>query len=492
MQTLTPEISEIKKQFGTHNIVPVFYEMTFDTYTPIHIYKAMSENAENSFILESVSDGDRWGRYSFVGANPKAELIARGKTATIKEGLRTSSHSTDNPIEFIKEYTSQFSSPNLPGMPHLTGGLIGYFSYDTVRYFEKTLTNIPTDDLDMPECHLFMYDELVCFDHLRNKCIIIINLYKEKDLEQQYENAEFRAKEIAAKISSYSTPMSIPKDIKKTISVKSRTTEEEFKDIVTSAKEYIKGGDIFQIVLSRRFEVENPPDSFNVYRCLRMTNPSPYLYYFKTKDYEIAGASPELLVSVTGDVVKTRPIAGTAARGKSDEEDKMFEENLRNDPKERAEHTMLVDLGRNDLGKVSEFSSVKVLDFMHTERYSKVMHLVTNVEGKLQAGKDSLDALTAVLPAGTLSGAPKVRAMELIDKFENTKRGLYGGTVGYIGFDGNMDTCIAIRTVLFKNGFAYVQSGAGIVADSSPEKEYEETYNKSLAMLNAIREADNL
>ena len=323
--------------------------------------------------------------------------------------------------------------------------------------------------------------------------IIIENILKDTpvSVEEQYEKACARAAEVYEQtFSSYNVVRSTPSQ--KEFTLTSNMTKEEFEENVKKAKEHIVNGDIFQIVLSQRFEIDNPPDSFSVYRMLRATNPSPYLFYFKNPDYCIAGASPEMLINVTDSVITTKPIAGTMPRGTTDEEDIRFEKQLLSNEKELAEHTMLVDLGRNDIGKVSEYGSVKVSNLMHIERYSKVMHIVSDVSGKLSKDKNAIDALLSVLPAGTLSGAPKVRAMELIDKFEKTKRCLYGGTVGYLGFDGNIDTCIAIRTVLFRNNKAYIQAGAGIVADSVPENEYNETKNKAMAMINAVTEAAGL
>lgn len=489
---LTPEIQEVKRYLQNYSMVPVFYEFLSDSYTPVHIYKALSKDEEVSFILESVNNAEQWGRYSFIGIHPekeikihnhKAEYISQGKTETIK---------TDNPVDFITKILDEYKSPKFLGKPNLTGGLIGYFGYDTVRYMEKKLANIPKDDIEMPDCHLYLYDEIVAYDHLSSKVIIIFNINRNSDVETQFELCESKAKEIQEKITDYKDEICKAKNSQHEITVTSNVTREDYINNVIKAKEHIVNGDIFQIVLSQRFEIENPPDSFDVYRMLRASNPSPYLYYFKTPEYHISGASPEMLVNVTDRIVKTKPIAGTIKRGKTEAEDKAMENALNSDEKERAEHTMLVDLGRNDIGKVSKFGSVKVANFMLTERYSKVMHLVSDVEGELREDKTSLDALMAVLPAGTLSGAPKVRAMELIDELEKNKRGLYGGTVGYIGFDGNIDTCIAIRTVLFKNKKAYVQAGAGIVADSVPEKEFEETENKALAMINAIKEASEL
>ena len=326
---------------------------------------------------------------------------------------------------------------------------------------------------------------------MNSKVIIIKNIKADRNIEKQYSEALNRFKKLEDKINSYFERPHSPGKLKD-FEVSSNISKEQFIENVNKAKEHIVNGDIFQIVLSQRFEIENPPESFNVYRLLRATNPSPYLYYFKSSSYSIAGSSPEMLVSVKDGIVKTKPIAGTMPRGKNEQEDKQLEKRLNEDSKERAEHTMLVDLGRNDVGKVSKFGSVEVTSFMKTEKYSKVMHLVSDVKGELREDKTALDALLAVLPAGTLSGAPKIRAMELIDELENKRRGLYGGTIGYIGFDGNIDTCIAIRTVLFKNNKAYVQAGAGIVHDSVPEKEFEETKNKALAMINAVKEASAL
>lgn len=486
---LKPSLEEVKVLAKTYNTIPVFYEFSADNQTPLNIYTAFSGKSRNSFILESVSDGRQWDRYSFIGFSPKKEIKLSGNTAEICTGEKSEHFQVENPIAFLKEQMAAYRSPVLEGAPNFTGGLIGYFGYDTVRYMEKKLTNVPADDIHMPDCHLFLYEELIAYDHLNSNGIIILNLHTDGDLGAQYAAAQWRAEELAHTVRYYN-PQPREKVFHGESVVRSNMTKEAYCRMVDEAKEYIRGGDIFQIVLSQRFEVSNPPDSFDVYRRLRATNPSPYLYFFHTPDYDVAGASPEMLAKVTDGVIHNRPIAGTKPRGRTPEEDAANEKALANDPKERAEHTMLVDLGRNDVGRVSEFGSVKVLRYMVTERASKVMHLVSDVEGKLRKDLTALDALMAILPAGTLSGAPKVRAMELIDQLENQKRGLYGGTVGYLGFDGNINTCIAIRTVLFANQKAYVQAGAGIVADSIPENEYYETVNKALAVINAIKEAE--
>ena len=488
---LYPALHKVTELLTEYQITPVFYEVLSDTCTPIHIYNALEQKEENCFILESVDNSQQWGRNSFIGIRPKAEIKVKNGVVTHNNGNSETTIHTENPIAYLSEIMQEYRSPNFPNKPKLTGGLIGYFAYDAVRYMEPTVADSPPDDLNMPDCHLFLYDEIVAFDHLSNKAVIILNISCKGDITEQYEACKVRAEQIAQTLNYY-VPTPKPRHAQKEITVTSNVTAEEFYEMVQQAKTHILNGDIFQIVLSQRFEVENPPNPFDVYRMLRTANPSPYLYYFKHKDYQIAGASPEMLVNITKGIVSTKPIAGTIGRGVSEEIDKQLEQQLLSDPKERAEHTMLVDLGRNDVGKVAKFGTVEVTDFMHIERYSKVMHLVSDVKGLLRDDKTALDALMAVLPAGTLSGAPKVRAMQLIDQLENKHRGLYGGTVGYLGFDGNIDTCIAIRTVLFQNNKAYVQAGAGIVADSVPEKEYAETQNKALAVINAIKDAGNI
>jgi len=485
---LTPSLEEVKEFAKTYNTIPVLYTFSADNQTPINIYQTLSKEHKNSFILESVSNAEQWDRYSYIGFSPKQEIRITGNTAEIRAGNKTETLQVDQPILFLKEHMAAFQAPVLNSTLRFTGGLMGYFGYDTVRYMEHKLTHIPVDDIHMPDIHLFLYDELVAYDHLNSNGIVILNLHRDGDLNAQYAAARWRAEEIVQKILA-GTPLPQQPSHSTSPVVHSNMKKEEFEQMVTDAKQYIRGGDIFQIVLSQRFEISNPPDSFAVYRRLRATNPSPYLYYFHTPDYDVAGASPEMLAKVEDGIVYNRPIAGTKPRGRTQAEDLENEKALCADPKERAEHTMLVDLGRNDVGKVSEFGSVEVTRYKITERASKVMHLVSDVQGKLRENQTALDALMAILPAGTLSGAPKVRAMELIDQFENKKRGLYGGTVGYLGFDGNMNTCIAIRTVLFTNEKAYVQAGAGIVADSVPENEYYETVNKALAVINAIQEA---
>lgn len=481
---LYPSLEKVNELLETYETVPVFYEVLADHITPIRMFRALRKEGTPCFILESVENKDQWGRYSFIGVNPKSEIKINGTEMEIDgEKIETKDH-----ISYLIDLVKKYKSPVMEDQPKLTGGLIGYFGYDTIRFVEKRLKNVPEDDLKMPECHLCMYDEIIAFDHLSSKAVIIQNVHRGEKVNETYRTLEDKAELILRKMER---PVSLQKDKfqAREPEVRSNLTKEEYEENVRKAKEYIKEGDIFQVVLSQRFEVESDIDPFDVYRCLRTSNPSPYLYFFDFVDYQVVGASPEKLVSVIDGVVATKPIAGTVPRGTTKEEDDMLVRQLLDDPKERAEHTMLVDLGRNDVGKVSKFGSVQVKNFMTVEKYSKVTHLVSDVQGELREDKMALDALMSVLPAGTLSGAPKVRAMEIIDELENKKRGVYGGTVGYLAFDGNIDTCIAIRTVVFKDGKGYVQAGAGIVADSIPEKEYEETRNKALAVINAMKEA---
>lgn len=487
---LYPKIDKVNELLKDYKTVPVFYELLMDSYTPIQLFNCLHEAYDDCFILESVDNKNQWGRYSYIGIDPKAEYVLKDHIITVREkGKDTKTIKVDNFIEFFSDIIEAHKSPRFNNYPKLTGGLMGFFAYDVIRYFEKTLKNPPKDDLNLPDADLHLFEKIVAYDHLSNKAVIILNINADDDIKNKYEECEKESERIVEILKNYTPKIKTQKNNDVEIQVKSNITKEQYCNNVLKGIEYIKEGDIFQFVPSQRFEIDNPPDSFDVYRMLRSTNPSPYLYYFKHNDYAVAGASPEMLVNVENRTVLNRPIAGTIKRGETQEEDLQNEKKLLSDPKELAEHTMLVDLGRNDVGKVSEFGSVDVTDFMVVEKYSKVMHIVSNVKGTLRKDKKPLDALMAVLPAGTLSGAPKVRAMEIIDELETTKRGLYGGTVGYLAFDGSIDTCIAIRTVLFKNNKAYVQAGGGVVADSIPENEYMESVNKSMAVINAIKEA---
>lgn len=470
-----------------YDLVPVVLEVLSDTHTPVNVYLALRQAGLGSFLLESAQGGEQWGRFSFIGVAPKTEISIRDGLATVTQNGTETHIPCPDPFSFLREQLGSRRAPAVPGVPPFAGGLIGYFAYDMVRYSEKTLRNPPRDDLGLQDCHLFVCDEVIAYDHLRHKTEIIINVPTAGDFAANYDAAVRRAQKIATLVGDGAMPGAAPRHAEPKITA--NMTQAQYEDMVRHAKQYIVDGDIFQVVLSRRIEVENAPDAFDAYRVLRATNPSPYMYFFDFKECRIAGASPEMLVSVEGREVRTRPIAGTIGRGTDAAEDNRLENMLLSDPKEKAEHTMLVDLGRNDVGRVSAFGSVEVTRFMAVEKYSQLMHLVSDVHGRLRDGMDSLDALCAVLPAGTLSGAPKVRAMEIIDELEPCRRGVYGGTVGYIGFGGGMDTCIAIRTVLYRGDKAYIQAGAGIVYDSVQEKEFRETDTKARAVVNALLEA---
>jgi len=474
-------------------------EVYADMETPISLFKRF-EDSGYCFLLESVEGGEKWARFSFMGRNPFLTLKgSRDKTVvSMKDG--NPREFAGNPMEALREVMKEYRGVQLDAMPRFNGGAVGYFGYDIVRCFEK-LPDIPRDDLGLPEGHFMLADEVIAFDHLRQKIKIIVNLHVGDNLERGYCSVVERIRRIYGEIrqSRWKTENNVKTGYDNTNPAKTsgpafecNMTKDEFCGGVVRAKEYIRNGDIFQVVLSQRFSTDTLCDPFNVYRALRVINPSPYMYYLKFDNYRLAGSSPEMLVRVENGIVETCPIAGTRKRGSNPEEDTRLEMELLADEKERAEHIMLVDLGRNDVGKISKFGTVKVRDIMHVERYSHVMHLVSNVQGELREDKTPFDALASLLPAGTLSGAPKVRAMEIIDELEKTKRGPYAGAVGYLGFNGNIDSCITIRTIIFKDGKAYVQVGAGIVADSVPELEYEETQNKGRALFRALEEAGGI
>ncbi len=490
-----PDFKKAASLAEEFNMIPVSMEVYADMDTPISMFKRL-ENNGCCFLLESVEGGEKWARYSFMGRNPFVVIKGSGNCTTVQYRDGRTREVSQNPMTVLRELITAHKGAVLPGMPRFNGGAVGFFGYDTVRYFEH-LPNMPEDDVGMPELHFMFADEIIAFDHLRQKIHIIVNMHVKGNIERSYNSTVDRIREIYREIMSSRGRLDANAANQGTIgrrpqNVLSNVTKEEFCRNVEKAKEYIRNGDIFQVVLSQRLSVETDSDSFNVYRALRIINPGPYMYYLKYDGYTIAGSSPEMLVRMEDGIVETCPIAGTRKRGGTAEEDELLAEELMTDEKERAEHVMLVDLGRNDIGKVSEFGSVAVHDFMHIERYSHVMHIVSSVKGKLKQGLTFFDALSAVLPAGTLSGAPKIRAMEIIDELETVKRCHYGGAVGYLSFNGNLDSCITIRTILFKNGKAYVQAGCGIVADSEPEKEYEESMNKAGAALKALEEGGKI
>ena len=486
-----PDLEHVKELAEKYNIIPVSLEVYADLETPISIFKRL-EQSRFCFLLESVEGGEKWGRYSFIGKNPF--LIVKGSEKQTELQFRHGKTKViaDNPIRVMKEQMSQYRGAPVRNIPRFNGGAVGFFGYDTARYFEK-LPNVPEDDTGIPELHFMFADEIIAFDHFKQKLHIIVNLHVEGSVERSYNTVAERIREIYAELQSTRQMLSdsiMPRKtaMKPRLKVTSNVSREKFCENVRIAKEYIRNGDIFQVVLSQRLCIETDCNPLNAYRALRTINPGPYMYFLKFDGYTLAGSSPEMLVRVEDRKAETCPIAGTRKRGATPEQDAALEKELMEDSKERAEHIMLVDLGRNDLGKVSKFGSVRVNSLMKIQRFSHVMHIVSNVSGELRDGVNAFDALTAVLPAGTLSGAPKIRAMEIIDELENVKRCQYGGAVGYLSFDGNLDSCITIRTIVFKNGKAYVQAGGGIVADSVPEMEYEESMNKAMALIKSLEE----
>lgn len=475
-------IEEVKKVAQGYDIVPVCEEIMADVKTPIQVIGMLKTKYKHCFMLESVEKQERWGRYTFIGFEPVMELTCVNHELTIR-GTETITKQVEHPKEEIEAILNAYRSPKIEGMPSFTGGLVGYFSYDYLKYAEPTLKLKAEDKEGFKDMDLMLFDKVIAFDNLKQKILIIVNV-RTDDLEAEYEKAVSEIKNIKQMIQK--EPFAgIPAGKLKS-DLKGMYSEEAFCEKVNKAKDYIKEGDIFQVVLSNRMEAEYEGSLFNAYRVLRTTNPSPYMFYFSSDDLEVAGASPETLVKLEDKTVYTFPLAGTRPRGKDKKEDALLEQELLADEKELAEHNMLVDLGRNDLGKICEFGTVSLEQYMSIERYSHVMHIGSTVRGTVRKEKRALDAIEAVLPAGTLSGAPKLRAMDIIDELEDCKRGIYGGAIGYIDFTGNMDTCIAIRIAYKKNGKVYIRSGAGIVADSVPEKEYQECINKAKAVVNAL------
>jgi anthranilate synthase component 1 len=440
-------------------------------------------NQPYSYLLESVQGGERFGRYSIIGLPAKTRIVAHGMDVQVWQGDRVvESESNTNPLDFVKRYQARFKTPPYAGLPRFTGGLAGYFGYETVRYIEKRLAGVQKDDaINVPDVLLTLSTEIAVVDNLSGKLYFIV--YADPAEPNAYQNAYDRLSELLVMLrKTVAIPQAVPSE--KSVA-SSEFGEANFKDAVKRAQQYILDGDIMQVVLSQRMAQKFTAPPLSLYRALRSLNPSPYMFYYDMGDHHVVGASPEILVRLENGTVTARPIAGTRPRGKNREQDLALAEELLADPKERAEHVQLMDLGRNDVGRVAQTGSVKVTDNMMIERYSHVMHIVSNVEGKLKDGMDAIDVIKATFPAGTVSGAPKVRAMEIIDELEPSKRGIYAGAVGYLGFNGDMDVAIAIRTGVIKNNMLYVQAGAGIVADSVPQSEWEETQNKAKAVLRA-------
>ena len=487
------DIKEIAKD-KQYKRIPVAYELFSDIATPIEVLRILKGISNHCYMLESIEDAENWGRYSFLGFNPLLEFTCQNNVVQIKGDCEFNKFNeeiitikTDNPSEIIRDLIRKNKSPKLESLPPFTGGFVGYFAYDYIKYSEPSLKLDAENQDQFKDIDIMLFDKVIAFDNFRQKIIIIFNM-KTDDLENNYKKACDELKGIADLIingqKAEFQPLNLKSDFKPVFS------REEYGEMVLKAKEYIRQGDIFQVVLSNRIEAEIEGSLFDTYRVLRTTNPSPYMFYFSSNDIEIAGASPETLVKVNNTKLYTFPLAGTRPRGKTVEEDLELEKELLADEKELAEHNMLVDLGRNDIGRIAEIGSVAVDKYMSVERFSHVMHIGSTVTGKLRKDLDSLSALDSILPAGTLSGAPKIRACEIINELEDNKRGIYGGAIGYVDLSGNLDTCISIRIAFARNNKVFIRSGAGIVADSVPDAEFDESMNKAAAVINALKTAD--
>ncbi len=476
-----PELEEVKKiaEEGRYQVLPVSCEILGDFTTPIEVMRILKNVSTHCYLLESAHADEKWGRYTFLGFEPQMEITC--VDGMMKAGSLTVK--TEHPSKYLRQILADYTSPRFHYLPPFTGGLVGYFSYDFLGYSEPKVRNQAEDTENFKDVDLMLFDQVIAFDHVKQKIVLIVNM-KLSDPETGYHQAVRRLQQLV-ELLRHGEKKQEPAG-KLLGEVKPLFDKETYCAMVEKAKHHIREGDIFQIVLSNRLSAPFEGSLFDTYRVLRTLNPSPYMFYFSGTDVEVAGASPETLVKLEDGILHTFPLAGTRPRGKNEKEDQALEQELLADEKELAEHNMLVDLGRNDLGKVSKFGTVEVEKLHSIERYSHVMHIGSTVRGEIREDKDGLDAIEAVLPAGTLSGAPKIRACQLIAEAENNKRGIYGGAIGYLDFTGNMDTCIAIRIAYHKNGKVFVRSGAGIVADSVPEKEFEECMNKARSCLRAL------
>jgi len=495
-----PDLEKFKFLSSKGNLIPVYREILADTETPVSA--TLKLGGSPSFLLESMVGGEKWARYSFLGSRPSRVIRSWGKKVEIKDNkMGAKIFKVENPFEVIKREITAYNPVDVIGLPRFYGGLVGYIGYDMARFFE-CIPDEKKPGLELPDMFFMVTDTVVIFDNLKGKIKVVSNAHvNNKSPEEAYREAEEKIEDIIERLRrSKVSPPTHPSPSRgegkgggentELSGYASSFTKEAFEDAVLKGKDYIMSGDVVQVILSQRFERKFDIEPFHIYRALRVINPSPYMYYIDTGDAQLVGSSPEILVRLEGRKIILRPIAGTRKRGETEEEDKILEEELRKDPKEMAEHIMLVDLGRNDVGRVAKTGSVKVTELMTVERYSHVMHLVSNVEGSLKNGLDAFDVLGACFPAGTVTGAPKVRAMEIIEELEPMRRGPYAGAVGYLSYSGNMDTCITIRTLVIKRNKVYVQAGAGIVADSVPEKEYTETVNKAMGMMRAVDMAE--
>lgn len=489
-----PSLEEVKTiaASGNYKRIPVMRELYEDRFTPVEVIRKLRAASSHCFLLESAEHDRSWGRYSFLGYEPTMEIQCRNGDMTVRKGTEDEwgeeeTFHVDHPGDVLRQILAEYASPKLPGFPTFTGGLVGYFSYDYIKYAEPTLKLVSEENDDFQDLDLMLFDKMIVFDHYRQKVLLIAGV-RTDDIEASYEAAkrELDAMEhlLESPVCADFKPLTLQTELVPT------HTEDEYRAMVENAKHHIFEGDIFQVVLSNPLTAKASGSIFDVYRVLRVLNPSPYMFYFTSNHVELAGASPETLAKLTDGVVYTYPLAGTRPRGKTDEEDKALEKGLLEDEKELAEHNMLVDLGRNDLGRVCRLGSVHVEKYHEILRFSHVMHIGSTVRGELADGKDGIDVIDSVLPAGTLSGAPKIRACEIIQASEKRKRGIYGGAIGYLDFSGNMDTCIGIRLAYKKKGTLCIQSGAGIVADSVPDHEYQECLNKARAVVTAVKEAE--
>jgi anthranilate synthase component I len=497
MFDVKPTFAEFQRLARQGNVVPVYRTVVADLLSPVSAFLKLTPLAESrsrarphQFLLESVEGGERIGRYTFFGVNPFQVVACRAARITVSRGARQEEE-TGSIFDYLRQAGARYRPVTVPGLPPFTAGAVGYVAYEAVRQLERLPARVPPD-VELDDAAFMYFSTLVALDHVQHRLFLIANVLTEEGAGSLRAKYDAAVHELEGLDRALARPLRLPPSAhpRGPLRVRSNMTRERYQDMVQRAKEYIRAGDVFQVVLSQRLEVPVRVPAFQVYRALRVVNPSPYMYFLRIGDATVLGSSPEMLVKVAKREVEYRPIAGTRPRGRTEEEDHRLEEELKSDEKERAEHIMLVDLGRNDIGRVCEFSTVRPQEVMFVERYSHVMHLVSLLRGRLRPDADSYAALAACFPAGTLSGAPKVRAMEIIDELEPTRRGLYGGAVLYLDLSGNLNSCIVIRTVLIKNQRAYLQAGAGIVADSVPTLEYEESMNKAKAMLKAFEMAE--
>jgi anthranilate synthase component 1 len=479
-----PSFDAFKAKASQGNLIPVYREIMADLETPVAAFLKL-ERGDFSFLLESVEGGEKWGRYCFLGGEPSIVFQSKGRRVEIMRDGQAQVQDGVDPLEALKQLMGEFHPVEVEGLPRFFGGAVGYLSYDMVRFFER-LPDQTVDDLNVPDLMFMLTDTIVIFDHMLQKIKVVSNALVDGLPEKAYEQAIAKIEQLIARLRQPIPSQPARQLPSGTLTLTSNFTKEAYERVVERAKEYIRAGDIIQVVPSQRLEAVIDVDPFDIYRTLRTVNPSPYMFYLKFRDLRLVGSSPEVNVRLEGSLIELRPLAGTRRRGQHAAEDLEITAELLHDPKERAEHIMLVDLGRNDVGRIAKIGSVKVTELLQVEKYSHVMHLVSHVVGELAEGKDCYDVMRATFPQGTVSGAPKIRAMEIIEELEPTKRGPYAGAVGYFSYSGNMDTCIALRTMTVKGNTAFLQAGGGVVADSVPELEYEETLNKARALLRAV------